>query len=311
VKRWLLVLAACRGSADPPAPTHHVASNDPALDDQMRELADRPIGKLDHAPGVPLDKAVLGAKPHAFGDLAALAPGASRHDVSAKLAAARPDGPALVTPTGVADVAAVVTFDHADQLDVITYYLPATARAVLRDAWGAPDDHESWFDRDAGIRADAVDDHPTKQLALSVEPYKPFASVLGKSPDGLSLPPLLGASRDDVVKALGPRLEVSDDGNRLELLLAATEACKVATSIDMHVKADHVDRVVLRQCYSDETARRAVLADMEKAWGKAVPGRSPTDRPTFEFTLPGRHLSAQLSRAPDALDEVWEVTITP
>jgi hypothetical protein len=310
VKRWVLVLAACRGSADPP-PTHHVANNDPALDDQMRELADRPIGKLDHAPGVPLDKAVLGARPHAFGDLASLPSGASRHDISAKLTHARPDGAALVTPTGVADVAAVVTFDHADQLDVITYYLPATARGLLRDAWGAPDDHDTWLDPDAGIRADAVDDRPTRQLALSIEPYKPFASILGHSPDGLSLPPLVGASRDDLVKALGARLEPSDDGNRLELLLSATEACKVATSIDMHLKGDHVDRVVLRQCYASEAARRAVLADMEKAWGKATPGRSPTDRPTLELTLPGRHLSAQLARAPDSLDEVWEVTITP
>ena len=314
----LVLLVACRDTSVPAPQPKRVASGDPALDDSLRSLADRPIGRLDHTPGVALDVKALGTRPQTFGDIQVVRPGATRHDVRTRLPAARPDGATLVVATGIADVTAVLTFDRADELDIVTYYMPASARALLRTAWGPPDDHDTWFDREHGIRADAGDDRPSGQLVLSIEAFHPFASLLGHNPDGLAdtQPPILGASRSALVQAFGPHLHSAepltgvDDSKTLEIMLAATDACKIATSLLVELdKADIADKLVIRQCYTDEPARRAVLAAMEQLWGRAVPGRSPTDRPTFELAIGKRHASAALIHAQDSLDEEWEISI--
>jgi hypothetical protein len=312
----VVLVVACRDDAPTPTPPPK-RPPDRALDDNLRELNDRPIGKLDHAPGTPLDVARLGSAPHVFGDLASVSPGMRRSEVKTRLPAARVDGATLVAATGIADTTAVLTFDHADELDIITYYMPASARATLIAAWGQPDEHDAWLDRAHGLRADTAIDRPSGQLTLSIEDFRPFGALLGKNPDGLAddMPPLVGAGRAELAKAFGAHLVSAeplggvDDARTLEILLPATEACRVGTTLLLDMSGNMVDRVVMRPCYADEVARRAILAAMEKAWGRATPGRSRTDRPTFDFAIPNRHISATILRAPDTLDEVWEVAI--
>jgi hypothetical protein len=309
------MLAACKDEHTSPAPVPvqrpHVHGA-VGSDDDLLDLADRPIGSLDHATGVPLDATAVGKSPGPFGDVAVVPPGTARRDVATRLPKAHPDGARVVTATNVADVTAVLSFDRADEVDVVTMYMPASARGVLVAAWGQPDDRDTWRDASRHLRVDLGADRPSGQITATIESFRRFGDVVAE------MPTLVGARRVDVQKQFGAHLfppdpmSNSDDAHTLEVLVSATELCKVATAafVDF-TPAGTVERVVVRQCYADDAARRAALAAMETAWGKATPVRSPTDRPAFSFDVPGgHHALATIERDPDSFDEIWQIVLT-
>lgn len=264
--------------------------------------------------GVPLDRAALGSLPHPFGALEVVKPGASREDILSALPNARRDGDDhIVVPVGVEDLVAHIDIDFAGHLDVVRIDVPESAQALLAQAWGKPNANGSWFDRKKRWRADLDGDE------LMIGPFVPLAEVAGKGPDGLAeKQAILGATPDELTARFGARVRTfdveNDDGEktgekRIELLLPATEVCKYYTHAEGELAGGRVVKLHVDQCFDDESQRRAALASLEKAWGRAVPARSAADLPVFTFAgVPGRRIEATVGDGYLG-QAAWNITI--
>jgi hypothetical protein len=264
--------------------------------------------------GVPLDRTVLGSLPHPFGALEVLKQGMTRDEVLSALPNAQRDGESVSVPVGVEDLMAAIDFDFTDHLDVVRITVPDTARELLAKAWGKPTATDTWFDRKKRWRADLDGDNE-----LMIGPFTPLAEVLGKGPDGLAeTKAMIGATPAELTARFGARIKEvpveNDDGEatgekRFELLLPATEHCKFFTHLDGELAGGRIAKLHLGQCYGDEAGRRAALASMERAWGRAVPGRSADDHPVFTFALPGRKIEMALDEE-HADHPGWQLVIS-
>lgn len=332
------MLSACKKKREaaptPAAVTERKAITDPARPtpeppivarEQAAQPEDPPPPPTEETPvpgsrdvpserGVPLDRAALGSLPHPFGALEVIKPGASREDILTALPNARRDGDErIVVPVGVEDLVAHIDIDFSGHLDVVRIDVPDSAQALLAQAWGKPNANGTWFDRKKRWRAD-LDDRE-----LMIGPFTPLAEVAGKGPDGLAeKQAILGATREELTARFGARVreidEENDDGEktgakRIEVLLPATDVCKYYTHAEAELAGGRVAKLHIDQCADDDSQRKAALASLEKAWGRAVPARSAADLPVFSFTgVPGRKIEMSLGQVFDT-QTGWNITI--
>jgi hypothetical protein len=67
---------------------------------------------------------------------------------------------------------------------------------------------------------------------------------------------------------------------------------------------------VIYQCYDEwEPQRRAALAAMEQAWGRATPTRTAEDRLVFAWSRHGRRIVAEDAPAGHEGGAIWQITI--
>lgn len=264
--------------------------------------------------GVPFDRAVLGSLPHPFGALEVIKPGASREDILTALPNARRDGDEhIVVPVGVEDLVAKIDIDFTGHLDVVRIRVPDSASALLEKAWGKPTTNGTWFDRKKRWRADLDGGE------LMIGSFVPLAELVGKGPDGLAeKQAILGATPAELTARFGARVrEVEADGDaekgsekRFELLLPATDVCAYYTTAEAELASGRVSKLHVQQCADDESQRRAALAALERAWGRAVPARNAQDVPVFTFaSVPGRKIEMTLGAVLDT-ETGWNITIT-
>ncbi|MBA3817808.1 MAG: hypothetical protein H0X17_02875, partial [Deltaproteobacteria bacterium] len=265
-------------------------------------------------PGAAL-AAALGSVPGPFGALAGVTAGMTRAEVVTAVPTAQPDGPLLWAPTGLDGVDVDIAFSPNDRLEEIVYRLPLAARPQLVTAWGAPV-HETnlWFDPARGWRARLDEDPVNGKVELVIRPYRPFATLV--RPGGgvaIAAIPVLGMPVAKVATYLGPGVIPRDEPDLVgEVVLMATEVCSEPTRLVLGKSAKNVvDRMILYQCYDDwEVQRRAVLAALERSWGRATPTRTADDRLGFAWSPPGRHILAEDTREGPGSAPVWKITVT-
>ena len=281
------------------------------LDRKLRELTARPLperGAREPDAGPPLDARVLGRVARPFGPLAPLAPAMTRAEVLRAIPSAQRDGALGWVPTGVADVAAELSFDAADRLDTVTFHVPLAARSLFVEAWGAPAaETNTWLDRAGGWRAE-LGEQPTKgKIVLTLVGFTPFADVLGPGGAGDRL---VGATLAELRARFGARLGPATRAGLVEVAMpGATDACGAPTELGLEVGGDgRVRRAILLQCFDGaEAQRRAVLAALEARWGPAQVVRTPDDRLVFAWTAPAGRVEAQVIH--HGKKPLWEVRL--
>jgi hypothetical protein len=267
--------------------------------------------------GVPFDQTVLGPLPHPFGALDPLRPGITRDEILSLLPSARRDDGEVRVPIGVDQLEARIVFDYTDRLDWVILQIPKDKRELIYRSWGKPHQsatEDTWFDRKRGWRADL-----DRKNELTIGFFLPFANLIGRGPDGLAeTKPILGATLAELRERFGARFKEEDvldsDDNptgkkTYQLLLPATDVCMYFTDLDLELTDARVTRARLRQCFSDDTRRRAALTAMEQRWGRAVPARDTDDHPVFRFHLPRRRIEARPTDLPDR-GSFWQLDIT-
>ncbi|MDQ3366894.1 MAG: hypothetical protein M3680_15840, partial [Myxococcota bacterium] len=252
--------------------------------------------------------------PGPFGPLARVTAGMTRARVVAVVPRAQADGPLLWAPTGLPGVDVEMAFGAHDELAEIVYRLPLAARPQLVTAWGAPV-HETnlWFDPVRGWRARLDEDAINGKVELVIRPYVQFDKLVSSRGIEIGGFALLGAPAAKVATHFGPGLIAREEPELLgEVELIPTEVCSDPTRLVIGTSAkDVVDRVVLSQCYDDwDVARRAVLATLERTWGRATPTRTADDRLGWAWSSPGHRILAEDTRAGPDGPAVWKITVT-
>ena len=237
-----------------------------------------------------LGAAFFGSQVAPPGELAKVAPGMTRDQVRA----IAPFHAAGVVPAGYEDVRTSLDFDAAGRVRaVLVGGLPASGRALLERAWGAPAQTQRglvWLGP-AGWRA--VYDEPLRTLHLSA--YLPAAQLLGNGPGIAALPrPVLGATPDQLTAAYP-----SFHGAAIDL--PPTEAAALATTVQLTFDpaAKRVTALAIPLAFEDATRRGLLLALLEAKWG--APQRR-TEAGTRIFAYPVREVAIEAREHAGAIE---------
>ncbi len=278
-----------------------------AATDAMRQMLDalgcelRVEAVTDSAPtgsrdvpsekGVPLDRAVLGSRPHPFGALQSIKPTMTREELLVALPEARRDGENITVSLGVEALTAKILIDTTEHISDIEIPMQPFPSELFEQAWGESEGNV-WLDRTAMWRAD----YGGNDNALHIFPYKRLVDVIGAGPDLLAeTTPLIGTSITALREKLDGRIddwtEEDEDGievTRPRLLLPSTEVCHFDSLYVLRVTDDTVTGATFTQCFDSDTERKTAMMAMEKRWGRAMPARTADDRLVFRFSRPGR-----------------------
>ena len=333
---WSLVLvaAACRGRD---TPEHRPRTSDAALalEDRERELderedeLERKLRELTAGPlsdggvsdpelvrGTPFESVPLGKTVAPFGPLAPLRPTMTRDQVVAAIPSATASGTILWVPTQIEGVTAELMFDQAERLERLVYRLPISGRHTVSLAWGPPNDSNTWFGTSPDRWRAMISDVPKNgKLELSISTFTPFADLIGAGPDGLAeKQPLIGADLGDLHTRYGGRLlDPELPGDPAELVVSgATDVCGRPTEVMLQLDLrNRVKSIIVSQCFDDnDENRRAVLATLEKRWGRGTPTRTVDDVLIFAWTVATRRIDARVTRDHNGT-WVWQLRIAP
>lgn len=334
---WLLVLvaAACRGRDLPEHRGPRTSDASVALDDRERELdereaaLERKLRELTAGPlsdggvadpalvrGAPFESVPLGKAVAPFGPLAPLRPTMTREQVIAAIPTATASGTILWVPTQIEGVTAELMFDEAERFERLVYRLPISGRHTLSLAWGPPNDSNAWFGTTAERWRGLISDVPKNgKLELTISTFTPFADLIGAGPDGLAeTQPLIGADLRELHTRYGGRLlDPELPGDPAELVLSgATDVCSRPTELVLPLDGrNRVKSISVSQCFDElDESRRAVLATLEKRWGRATPTRTSDDNLVFAWTVATRRIEARVTRDHSGA-WVWQLRITP
>jgi len=217
------------------------------------------------------------------GELAKVAPGMTRDEVRA-LAPHHAGGG--VVPAGFEDVRTSVDFDSGGRVRGIAVGgLPASGRALLERAWGAPAQTTRGLVWLATNGWRAVYDEPLRTLQLS--PYLPVAQLLGSGLGIAALPrPVLGATPAQIAAAYP-----SFRGSTLDL--PPTEAAALATTVQVDVdKSGRATALTIPLAFENVARRTALLALLEAKWGTPVRRTEGTTR-IYAYPVPKLAIEAR------------------